>query len=69
MSIKTSTWHEPVAVGVSPAVEPGVSPGGITVVCRWAPKIPEPMSGRQDAGLYVRRDACRYGFGGATPRL
>ena len=49
-----------VAAGVSPAVEPGVPPGGAAVAISNALKFPRAKSGRQDAALYGNQDGCRY---------
>jgi hypothetical protein len=46
-----------VAAGILPAVKPGILPGGM-----MARGIIEHRSGRQDAALYGRQDACRYMF-------
>ena len=48
-----------VAAGILPAVEPGILPGGIAV--RLVVVLTcECRSGRQDAALYGRQDACRW---------
>jgi len=52
-----------VAAGLWPAVEPGVPPGGLNAGWFGAfltlvpPSLESPEAGRQDAALYVRRDA------------
>ena len=50
-----------------PAVEPGFQPGGTTYAHKITPQVVRAMvnistvfSGRQDAALYGRQDACRY---------
>jgi len=54
-----------VAAGVSPAVEPGVPPGGGRAWTGEAGSEP----GRRDAALYGRRDARRYGSRGSCPAV
>ena len=56
----------PVAAGVSPAVEPGVPPGGPGSERTACLEFSNPPSGRRDAALYGRRDACRYECGLAS---
>jgi hypothetical protein len=46
-----------VAAGVSPAVEPGILPGGLGLQCYSPRRWRHHFSGRRDAALYVRRDA------------
>ena len=50
-----------VAVGVPPAVEPGILPGGVGVWTGVASPNSHPGSRRQDAALYGSQDSCRYG--------
>src|SRR5262245_59835556 len=49
-----------VAAGVSPAVEPGILPGGHARPNRKRVCTPTPKPGRQDAALHGWRDASRY---------
>jgi len=51
---------EPVAACVPPAVEPGVSPGGLGADHFSVLVLVTRKSGRQDAALYGRRDARRH---------
>jgi hypothetical protein len=50
-------FPDPVAAGVPPAVEPGVSPGEFVILTG---ELSKPSSGRRDAALHGRRDACLH---------
>jgi len=49
-----------VAARVSPAVEPGILPGGLSCGLRRYRRVRSADSGRQDAALYGSQDGCRY---------